>query len=147
MKLPPIFVFHLVTNPISNLQSPTLENTTAIPLLAVATTTALWLYYVQLRRLLVKDVDVNEPLGFDQAARYQIKVQGRLDEKWSDWFGGMTVMVQSESNDAPITTLTGAVADQSALRGILDKIWDLNLTLISVTRTMRRVEMDSKDES
>jgi len=95
----------------------------------------------------VKDVDVNEPLGFDQAARYQIKVQGRLDEKWSDWFGGMTVMVQSESNDAPITTLTGAVADQSALRGILDKIWDLNLTLISVTRTMRRVEMDSKDES
>lgn len=95
----------------------------------------------------MKDVDVNEPLGFDQAARYQIKVQGRLDEKWSDWFGGMTVMVQSESNDAPITTLTGAVADQSALRGILDKIWDLNLTLISVTRTMRRVEMDSKDES
>ena len=46
----------------------------------------------------------------------------------------MTVTVQSESNDALITTLTGAVADQSVLRGILNKIWDLNLTLISVNR-------------
>ena len=72
---------------------------------------------------------VNEPRGFDQATRYQIKVRGRLDEDWSDWFSGMTVTFESS-----VTTLTGAVADQSALRGILTKIWDLNLTLISITR-------------
>jgi len=78
--------------------------------------------------------------GSDQVV-YQIKVQGKLDEKWSDWFGAMTVTVQSEGSDGPITTLIGAVADQSALRGILTKIWDLNLTLISVTR----IEMDCKD--
>ncbi len=60
---------------------------------------------------------------------YQIKVQGKLDAKWSDWFNGLTVTLESD-----ITTLTGAVVDQAALRGILDKIWDLNLTLISINR-------------
>ena len=80
--------------------------------------------------------------GSDQVV-YQINVQGKLDEKWSDWFGGMTVTVQSQSNDALITTLTGAVADQSALRGILTKIWDLNLTLISVDR----IEVDFEDKT
>jgi len=64
-----------------------------------------------------------------QPAVYQIKMQGRLDESWSGWFDGMTV-----ASDSDTTTLTGAVADQSALRGILNKLWDLNLALISVTR-------------
>jgi hypothetical protein len=73
--------------------------------------------------------DVNEPPGFDQAARYQIKVQGWLDENWSEWFSGMTVTFESG-----VTTLTGAVADQSALRGILTRLWDLNLTLLAVNR-------------
>jgi len=68
---------------------------------------------------------------------YQIRVQGKLDERWSEWFNCM--MIASESG---ITTLTGAVADQAALRSILTRIWDLNLTLISVTRT----EMDPKQE-
>jgi hypothetical protein len=64
---------------------------------------------------------------------YQIKVKGALDEKWSDWFNGMAVTSESASDGPPITTLTGTVADQARLRGILSKIWDLNLTLISVT--------------
>ena len=72
---------------------------------------------------------VDETLGFDQAARYQIMVRGRLDESWSEWLDGMTMAFEHG-----VTTLTGPVADQSALRGILSKIWDLNLTLISVTR-------------
>ena len=60
---------------------------------------------------------------------YQIKVQGQLDERWSGWFNGMAIAFDSDA-----TTLTGAVADQSALRGILTKLWDLNLALISVHR-------------
>jgi osmotically-inducible protein OsmY len=60
---------------------------------------------------------------------YQIQVQGRLDEDWSVWFSGMTV-----TSEGGVTTLTGPVADQAALRGILTRIWDLNLTLLSVTR-------------
>ncbi len=63
----------------------------------------------------------------DQTTVYQIKMQGRLDESWSGWFDGMTV-----TSDGDTTTLTGTVADQSALRGILTRLWDLNLALISV---------------
>ena len=66
----------------------------------------------------------------DQPTVYQIKMLGKLDESWSGWFSGMAITF-----DGDTTTLTGAVADQSALRGILTKLWDLNLALISVTRT------------
>ena len=60
---------------------------------------------------------------------YQIKMQGQLDESWSGWFSGMTITFDDDT-----TTLTGAIADQSALRGILTKLWDLNLDLISMNR-------------
>lgn len=88
----------------------------------------------------MKDVDKRPGLG--QPEGYQIKVQGRLTENWSDWFSGMTIVCESRSDGAPITTLTGAMADQSALRGLLDRVWDLNLTLISVIP----VEISSTDE-
>ncbi|MBE9507668.1 MAG: hypothetical protein IMY86_06415 [Chloroflexi bacterium] len=64
----------------------------------------------------------------DGPMTYQIQVQGKLDEDWSDWFRGMTVAFEGGT-----TTLTGPVADQAALRGILTRIWDLNLTVLSVT--------------
>jgi len=62
---------------------------------------------------------------------YEIRVMGRLDEKWADWFGGMDIATGS-SQGSPITVLTGPVVDQAALRGLLAKIWDLNLTVTSV---------------
>lgn len=64
--------------------------------------------------------------------RYHIRVSGYLDDDFADWFDGMTL---SHSTDAE-TSLTGAVADQAALHGILARIRDLNLTLLSVTRLM-----------
>jgi len=64
---------------------------------------------------------------------YQIKMQGKLDESWSAWFDGLTITFESGSDGSSITILTGPVIDQAALRGILFKIWDLNLALISVT--------------
>jgi hypothetical protein len=79
--------------------------------------------------------DVNKRRGSDLPARYRIKVRGRLDERWSDWFNGMTI-----TPERGITTLTGAV-DQAKLRGILSKIWDLNLTVVSVT------QMESEKDS
>ena len=63
---------------------------------------------------------------------YQIKIQGKLDERWSDWFSEMTVSEMTVTFERNITTLTGPVVDQAALRGILDKIWDLNLVLVSI---------------
>jgi hypothetical protein len=82
---------------------------------------------------------LNQGPGPDQVA-YQIRVRGRLDESWSDWFSGMTTEVDNESIP-PDTTLTGVI-DQSALHGILSRIRDLNLLLVSVTR----IE-SAKDES
>jgi hypothetical protein len=68
----------------------------------------------------------------DQPKTYQIKAQGQLDESWSDWFDQMTVTVECNSDGLPITTLTGPVIDQAALHGILRRINDLNLPLLSV---------------
>jgi hypothetical protein len=65
---------------------------------------------------------------------YRICVQGRVDQSWSDWFEGMAIAPGRTSGNPPVTTLIGPVADQVALRGILSRIWDLNLTVISVTR-------------
>ncbi len=67
----------------------------------------------------------------DGQAIYQIKVLGGLDRSWSVWFEHLTITCE---NDA--TILTGPVRDQSALRGILNRLWDLNLVLDSVTRTV-----------
>jgi hypothetical protein len=66
-------------------------------------------------------------------ATYQIRVQGRLGEHWSEWFGGMAIELVDDDAASPITTLTGIV-DQSALHGILARIRDLNLRLLSVVR-------------
>lgn len=65
---------------------------------------------------------------------YQILVQGRLDEKWSAWFNDMTVTPEQAGDCMPFTTLTVHVVDQAKLRGILNKLWDMNLTVISLNR-------------
>ena len=75
-------------------------------------------------------------------AIYEIEVQGELDEGWADWFNGLAVRLRYRSDQPPTTTLIGPVADQAALRGILNKLWDLNLALISV----RCIAADSKEE-
>ncbi|MBN1955851.1 MAG: hypothetical protein JW900_12495 [Anaerolineae bacterium] len=58
---------------------------------------------------------------------YQIRVEGRLDPGWSDWFEGMALVYEHG-----FTTLVGPIADQSALLGILCKLGNLNVTLRSV---------------
>jgi len=67
---------------------------------------------------------------FDKQAVYQIGVNGNLDEEWSEWFEGFSIVPQG--NDE--TLLIGPVADQAALHGLLDKIRDLGLPLLSVQR-------------
>jgi hypothetical protein len=61
---------------------------------------------------------------------YQIRIQGHLDETWRDWFSPLTT-VNDENGEV---TLTGAVRDQAELRGLLDRLFDLNLTLLAVNR-------------
>ncbi len=71
--------------------------------------------------------------GLDRPATYRITVQGQLDERWSDWFGGMTVTVERKGDSVPTTTLTGTVTDQAALQGILHTLYSLGLPVCSVT--------------
>jgi hypothetical protein len=70
---------------------------------------------------------------FDKQAIYQIRVKGNLDRKWSGWFDDFTVTPQANGE----TLMTGPVADQSALHGLLAKIRDLGLPLLSVKRLER----------
>jgi hypothetical protein len=59
---------------------------------------------------------------------YEIKIKGHLDPRWSGWFAGMTLTTLEGKE----TLLSGPLADQAALHGLLERIRDLNLTLISV---------------
>ena len=61
---------------------------------------------------------------------YQIRIKGHLDRRWTDWFGGMTITLEENG----YTLLIGPVVDQAALHGLLRKVRDLGLPLISVTR-------------
>lgn len=66
-----------------------------------------------------------------EPAVYQIRVKGHLDAQWGAWFGGMTVTQAAHGE----TLITGLVADQAALHGLLRKVRDLGLPLLSLTRT------------
>ena len=76
-------------------------------------------------------MNAKQNLTLDRPATYQIKVPGHLDESWSDWADGMTITVESEGEDPPVTTLTGTV-DQAALHGLLRRLYSLGLPLVSV---------------
>ena len=69
----------------------------------------------------------------EKQAVYQIKVKGVLDESWSDWFDSLTITPHA----GEYTLLTGPIRDQAALHGILNKIRDMGLPLVSVKRIDR----------
>jgi hypothetical protein len=60
--------------------------------------------------------------------RYELRIEGHLDHRWAEWFGGLTLVQEDDGT----TTLHGAVADQAALHGLLAKVRDLGATLVSV---------------
>ena len=67
---------------------------------------------------------------FDKPGVYHIQVKGILDQKWLDWFDGFTILPQPDDE----TLLVGTVKDQAALHGLLAKIRDLGLPLLTVQR-------------
>ena len=64
------------------------------------------------------------------AGRYQIRLTGHLDAHWATWFDGLTVSQETDGT----TVIGGAIADQAALHGVLHRVRDLGLPLVSVTR-------------
>jgi hypothetical protein len=69
---------------------------------------------------------------------YEIRVEGHLADRWSDWFEGLTIRNDPDGE----VILTGPLTDQAALFGVLTKIHDLNLVLISVRRRPAANEHD-----
>lgn len=61
---------------------------------------------------------------------YQIRIKGQLGDQWSDWFEGLTITLEEDGN----TLLSGPVVDEPALHGLLKKVRDLGLPLISVNQ-------------
>lgn len=75
----------------------------------------------------------NSPAG------YEITISGTVHERWSSWFGSVSVTpaqagVNDQEDAPPLTTFYCPAIDQAALRGLLNKLWDLNLDLVSVQR-------------
>jgi hypothetical protein len=67
-----------------------------------------------------------------KAQTYQITVIGKLDESWQNLYENFSLSRESDSQGKTLTILSGTVIDQAALRGLVNKLWDLNLYLISV---------------
>lgn len=74
--------------------------------------------------------------AYNKPCRYQIRVKGVLDMKWSDWFDGLTITPEGEDE----TLLDGQVTDQATLHGLLAKIRDLGLPLLCVERLDDKTE-------
>ncbi len=64
----------------------------------------------------------------NQPVVYQIRIKGHLGSQWTDWFEGLTITLEEDGN----TLLTGPVVDQAALHGLLKKVRDLGMPLVSV---------------
>ena len=75
-----------------------------------------------------QDIDIS----FDRPAIYRIAVKGRIDPLWSEDLGDMEIHIKSHEKESPITILTGQVRDQAELMGILNNLYELHMTVMSV---------------
>ena len=71
-------------------------------------------------------------LKFEAPASYRIRVQGHLDNSWSDQLGGMVITRAFTGDKQPMTILIGHLSDQAALAGVMNALYDLHLPVISV---------------
>jgi hypothetical protein len=77
-------------------------------------------------------MSVEKKLSSCAPKTYQITVEGAMNASWSDWLAGMDVFSWKEADGVMLTTLSGELMDQAALRGVLNRLWDLNLVVRSV---------------
>ena len=80
-----------------------------------------------------------------EAPSYEIQVQGCIGERWAHWFEDMSVGTEGKGQSAT-TTLTGAVADQAALLGVLEKLYTQGLPLLLVQRQRQGADLTEQEE-
>ena len=80
------------------------------------------------KRYKVMSNKLNPKTDPDQPMVYQIRIKGHLGSQWRDWFGGLTITLEEDGD----TLLTGPVIDQAALHGLLKKVRDLGMPLVSI---------------
>ncbi|MBK5107001.1 MAG: hypothetical protein JJE12_02675 [Anaerolineales bacterium] len=80
------------------------------------------------------DDEQNYPKESIRTSLYKIVVEGELHESWSDWLGNVDLERRIHGLDSCHTILVSEVPDQAALRGLLNRIWDLNLEIISLNK-------------
>ncbi len=73
--------------------------------------------------------------GYEGQGDYEIKAKGHLDQQWCSWFEGLKMSTEFAEDGTPITVFSGSIVDQAALHGVLGKIRDINMPLISVNQT------------
>lgn len=76
----------------------------------------------------------NQSVRQDRPALYQICVQGRISDRWSNWFGGLTVTTDESEDGTAVTSVSGVLVDQAALLGLLQKLYSLGCSLLEVKR-------------
>jgi hypothetical protein len=77
---------------------------------------------------------MTQPDGINEAATYEIRFQGKLEVELSGWLGGRSQISEVVDGNSSMTCLTVRVPDQAALRGVLNRLWDLNVTLTCVRK-------------
>ena len=90
------------------------------------------------------EVSMDDQSNFSGRGEYEIKVKGHLNERLSYWFEDLTITTGYGKDGTPITTFSGPIVDQAALHGVLARIRDMNLPLISVNQVGSGAEDESQ---
>lgn len=89
----------------------------------------------------------DQPNSVENGGMYELKIKGLLDDHWKQWFEGMELgNVTNGETGQEYTLITGLIADQPALHGLLAKVRDLNLTLISVRKVSSKGQHDQEGD-
>ena len=72
---------------------------------------------------------------FGTSTIYRIEIRGVLDDEWEDRLAGMRITIDQAGSDPPRTVLEGPIRDQAELSGVLDTLYGLHMTILSVQRT------------
>ena len=80
----------------------------------------------------MSESEIRHSFTFDKPGKYRVVVEGVVNESWAERLGGMKIDTCTHWDNKQITTLVGEMVDQSALSGVLNTLYELHLTLLSV---------------